>query len=118
MAMSFTPEIPYWYEINIYRTTEQSFVLAIRQFFQSVDEKDTVRAWVFDSLPEVFDHIEQYDVGNDVQMPQVDLSHAAPAELAAMAMDLTSRLKAARLHFSGLVGELLLEIESAESNSF
>lgn len=113
MAMSFTPEIPFWYEINIFRTTEEGFVVAIKEFFQAEESKDSIRAWTFPTLGEVFDHIEGYDAGADVKLPNVDLDAAAPAELAAMAMDLKARVSAARHHFAGLVGELFAEMEAA-----
>ncbi len=110
MAMSYTPDLPYWYEINIYRTDDQRFALAVRLFFQSEEEKDTVRAWTFDSLPDLFDALEAYDAGEDVRAPVLEPS-AAPVELAATALDLRARISAARQHFSGLVGELFAEID-------
>lgn len=114
MAMSFTPGLPYWYEINIYRTSEQRFVLAIRLFHVSEEMRDTVDSWDFDTLPEVFDALEGYDAGRDV-IADVDGVHAAlPAvELAARAMELRARIDAARQHFAGLVGELFAEMDSA-----
>jgi hypothetical protein len=114
MAMSFTPGLPYWYEITIYRTTEQRFVLAIRQFFVSEQEKDTSDAWMFDTLPEVFDALETYDAGRDV-VGDLGGAHAgmAPAELAARAMDLRARVEAARHHFASLLGEFFSEMDGA-----
>lgn len=113
MAMSFTPGLPYWYEITIYRTSDQRFVLAIRLFYVSEHERDTADGWVFATLPEVFDALEAYDAGRDVV---ADLSTARaemPAvELAARALDLRARVAAARHHFAGLVGEFFAELES------
>ena len=114
MAMSFTPKLPYWYEINIYRTDDQHFVLAIRKFFQAEDEKDQVQAWKLESLEQVFDAIESYDAGNDVRLPFSDFSDdAAPADLAARALHLHAEVIAARQHYAGLVGELFVEMEGA-----
>ncbi len=114
MAMSFTPTLPYWYEITIYRTNTQAFVLAIRLFHVSEDEKDQSDAWTFDTLPEVLDAIETYDAGRDVVADIVSLPSDAPAiELAARAMDLRARVSAARHHFAGLVGELFAELDIA-----
>ena len=114
MAMSFTPGLPYWYEITIYRTNEQRFVLSIRLFFVSEHEKDTMDAWMFDTLHDAFDALEAYDAGRDVV---ADLSTARadmPAvELASKALDLRARVEAARHHFAGLVGELFAELESS-----
>lgn len=113
MAMSFSPELPYWYEINIYRTGAQQFALAIRLFYQSEDQRDRADAWAFGSLEEVLAHLESHDAGRDVPMagdwPSAD---APPAELAAASMRMQAEVAAARQHFSGLVGELLSEIDS------
>lgn len=113
MAMSFTPELPYWYEINIFRTSDQRFVLVIKLFHVSEQRKDTTDAWAFDTLPEVFDALETHDAGQDV-VADVDTVHAdLPAvELAARAMELRARITAARQHFAGLVGELFAEIDA------
>lgn len=117
MAMSFTPGLPYWYEITIYRTKDQRFVLGIKLFYVSEEEKDTSDGWIFDTLPEVFDALEAYDAGRDVIADLSAVSAQMPAvELAARALDLRSRVAAARHHFAGLVGELFAELdESAEA---
>ena len=114
MAMSFTPQIPYWYEVNIYRTDAQEFVLAVRLFFQSETEQDTVRAWTFGSLDAVMEAIENYDAGHDIRLNFEGFDEdMPPVEMAARALDLSARVEAARLHFAGLVGELFDEIDSA-----
>lgn len=112
MAMSFTPELPYWYEMNIYRTDTQRFVLIIRLFFQSETEEDFCQAWDFDTLMEVFDAVESYDAGKDVKLPST-ASVATPAEMMAMALELRAKTLAARAHFKGLVGELFEELDAA-----
>ena len=111
MAMSFTPELPYWYELNIYRTDAQHFVLAVKQFFQSEDEDDLCQAWEFESLVEVFDALDSYDAANDVKVPSE--TSASPAELMATAMELRAKVAAARSNFKGLLGELYEEIDAA-----
>lgn len=117
MAMSFTPGLPYWYEITIYRTTDHRFVLGIRLYYVSEEEKDTSDGWIFDTLPEVFDALEAYDAGQDV-IADISTTTATmpPVELAARALELRARVAAARHHFAGLVGELFSELdESAEA---
>jgi hypothetical protein len=114
MAMSFSPLLPYWYEINLYHTREQSFVLAIRQFFQSETERDMVSAWTFETLGEALDALEAYDAAEDVRLTvETDAAQMTAAELAACAMDLRARAKSARSHFSGLVGEFLHQMDMA-----
>jgi hypothetical protein len=118
MAMSFTPGLPYWYEINIYRTSDQRFVLVVKLFHVSEEQKDTVDAWAFDTLPEVFDALEAHDAARDV-VTDVDWAHTGlpPAELAARALELRARIAAARQHFAGLVGELFAEMDAVADSA-
>lgn len=113
MAMSFTPAIPYWYEVNIYRTTSQIFVLVIRMFFQSADEQDYVRAWECDSLADALDLMESYDAGQDVKVTFDPAQPMVVAELTARAMELHARTAAMRAHYAGLVGEFFYDLETA-----
>ncbi|MEM7520402.1 MAG: hypothetical protein AAF307_05130 [Pseudomonadota bacterium] len=113
MAMSFTPGLPYWYEINLYRTAEQGFVVAIRTFFQSEEEVDFVKSWSFSSIHEALAMVETYDPSIDVHVPAVDMSAASPADLAATALALKAEVESRRAHYAGLVGEMLAEIEAA-----
>jgi hypothetical protein len=115
MAMSFTPELPYWYEINIYRTNDQRFVMAVRLFFQSETEDDTVQAWEFHDLPSLFDALEQYDASKDVKVAFKDLHAASPAELTAMALELRAQIAGAKANFAGLIGELFEEMDRVSS---
>lgn len=113
MAMSFTPEIPYWYEINLYRTTESDFVAAVRLFHQSEDKLDTVEAWRCKSLDEALTSLEHYDAANDVEVtliaPGKDM---AASEVAAASLELHARIHAQRQHYRGLVGEILHELDA------
>lgn len=113
MAMSFTPEIPYWYEINLYRTTESQFVATVRLFYQSEDKQDTVEAWQFSSLDEALAAIEHYDAARDVEfvLPEPG-EQLTGAEIAARAMELQGRIQAQRQHYRGLVGEILYELDA------
>jgi hypothetical protein len=113
MAMSFTPELPYWYEINIYRTQDQRFALAIRLFFQSENEENVVKGWDFDMIEEVFDALETYDAAKDVKVTWTELESTAPAELVALSLELQAKVQAARANFKGLVGEMLKDMEQA-----
>lgn len=116
MAMSFTPELPYWFEINLYHTDAQEFVVAIRKFFQSENETDYVNAWSFPNIDAAFAHIESYDPAIDVLIPDMNLATMIPAEMSAMALSLKSEVDAVRHHYAGLVGELFMEIEAVENS--
>ena len=113
MAMSFTPGLPYWYELNIFRTDQQRFVLAVKLFFASENELDSSDAWEFDTLAEVFDAIEAYDAGRDVRFDTQGLADAPAAHMASMSMALRAEVEAARAHFGGLVGELFQQLDDA-----
>ncbi|PJF08878.1 hypothetical protein [Pseudorhodobacter sp. MZDSW-24AT] len=113
MAMSFTPSLPNWYEVNLYRTSDQRFVVAVRLFFQSEAEQDQIRAWDFETLDQALEKLSQYDAGQDVRvsLDQADLS-LPPAELAAMALELRARVDSARRHFASLLGEFFFELDT------
>lgn len=113
MAMSYTPHLPYWYEVNLYRTTGQQFVAAVRLFYQDAQEQDVTRAWEFDTVEQALDAISDYDASEDIRV-SVDPSSKSmsPAELAAHAMDLRSQVSTARRHYQSLVGEFFFELEA------
>jgi hypothetical protein len=112
MAMSFSLSLPYWYEVNLYRTTDQRFVATIKLFYRAENEQDMVKAWEFDSLEQALDKLASYDAGQDVRvtLDPSDLS-ASAAELAACAMELRAKIMAARRHFESLVGEFFYELD-------
>lgn len=113
MAMSFSPEIAYWYEINLYRTDARDFVLAVKLFYQSSDERDICQAWQVASIDEAFEILAGYDAGADVRAGRsIEEVGASPAELAAMAFDLRARVEGARRHFGSLLGELLHDLDT------
>jgi hypothetical protein len=113
MAMSFTPELPYWYEINIYRTNNDHFFLAIRQFFQSETEADNCQAWKFENLAALFDAIESYDAAKDVKIGKLFSLPNAPAELTSVSLELRAEIAAIRANFASLVGELFEELDQS-----
>ena len=113
MAMSFTPDLPYWYELNIYRTAEQKFVLSVKLFFGSTEETDRSKAWQFDTLTEAFDALEAYDAADDVRVEYSHLTGMAAAELAMHSYDIAARISAQRSHFGSLVDELFSELDAA-----
>ena len=97
--------------MNLYHTVDQTFVLAIRVFFQSSDEEDYVRAWEFQSLPEALEKLETYDASQDVHV-KFDLSETCSvADLTAKALDLHARTAASRSHYAGIVGEFFYDLE-------
>lgn len=115
MAMSYTPTLPYWYEINIYRTTNNNFVVAIKLFFQSEDEQDTAHAWRVDSLEEALTHIESYDAAQDVRVQPIAAdAEMSAAELAAYAAQLRAEMLASRRHYASLAGQFFHDLDNGE----
>lgn len=115
MAMSFSPNLPYWYEINLYRTNDQRFVATIRLFFVSEHEEDRVQAWDFGDLDEALEKLIQYDAATDVCLDlSLDPAKAAPAELAAYAMELRAKVADFRNHYQSLIGQFLYELDGTQ----
>jgi hypothetical protein len=113
MAMSFTPGTPFWYEINIWRTEEQGFVLAIKTFYQSEDERDQSRAWATDSFDQVMDLLEDFDPARHMRPGlAADEPGLAPAEMVARALMQRARIEDARMQYGALVGEILHDLET------
>lgn len=113
MAMSFVPGAPYWFEINIYRTTDGRFVTAVRTFFQSEAENDRAKAWEMETFDGVLDVLESYDASHDIRVHGfADDDDMSAVELAAHGYSLMAKAKAARAQFSGLLGEILHELDA------
>lgn len=113
MAMSYTPTLPYWYEINLYRTSDHRFVACVRLFFVSADEQDTARAWECETLDGAIETLVRYDAADDVRL-NVDPSFAdqSAPEMAAQALDLRAQVKGYRQHYATLIGEFLHDLDS------
>lgn len=113
MAMSFVPGAPSWYEINLYRSVEQRFVLAVKQFFRDADEQDLCHAWEFGDFDGALAHMENYDPADDIRV-EIDPGAAMTLpEMAAHALALRARAGEARRQYRALVGEILFDLEKA-----
>lgn len=112
MAMSFVPASPYWFEINIYRTAGQTFVAAVKTFFQAEDARDRARAWEFETFDEVMDALESFDAAAEMRVDTfLDDADLSAVELAAWGYALMAKAKAARDQYHGLLGEILHELD-------
>lgn len=115
MAMSYMPNFPYWYEINIYRTLNQRFVTAVRLFYQDEHTQDSMRAWENDSIDDAIEKLIRYDPAYDVSLSlEAELSGTPPAVIAAQAITLQVRISEARHHYQSLVGEFLYDLENGQ----
>ena len=112
MAMSYTPTLPYWYEANIYRTTDQRFVACVKLFYVSSDEQDTARGWECETLDAAIEKLAQYDAANDVRLSMAyDASGLSAAEMAAYSMELRAQAKSYRHNYASLIGEFLHDLD-------
>ncbi len=113
MAMSYVPGTPFWYELNIYRTSVATFVVGIKFFTKDEGEKDIFRAFQAHTFDEVMSVLEGYDTSQDVRIDvQADDDTLSVAELTVKALGLRARLEEARRQFAGLVGQVLFELDS------
>lgn len=110
MAMSFTPNVPYWYELNLYRS-DSGFAVAIKRFHQSPDVRDLFRAYECRSFDDVVELIEGYEPAEDLTGMTNGANGAMCAvECAQLAMVLKSSIGDIRSHFRELAGEFLCEL--------
>ncbi|MEM0935245.1 MAG: hypothetical protein AAF646_05560 [Pseudomonadota bacterium] len=114
MAMSYTSALPYWFEINLYRASDGTFPVSIKQFYQSSEEKDLARAWVAPTLDEALEIVENFDPAHDVPVSLSLLgSDMSAAEMEAAAFDLQAQVEHARTHYKTLVGEFFHGMDGA-----
>lgn len=112
MGMSYVPGTPFWYELNIYRTSLGSFVVAVKFFTKDDGDKDTFRAFQASTFDEVMSILETYDTSQDVRIDvQADDETLSVAELTVKALGLRARLEEARRQFAGLVGQVLYQLD-------
>lgn len=113
MAMSYHPEMPWWYEFNLFRGGE-GFVVTVKRFHVSEDETDYCRAWEFGDLESAMAALEGYDAAQDVKADRYMVGpDASAAELAAAAMGLRAEIAETRAHYASLVGEFLHDLDEA-----
>jgi hypothetical protein len=111
MAMSYTPQVPFWYEINLYRSMEQNFIATVRLFHQSQDMQDTVRAWEVGTIDEAIKKLTDFDAAHDVPVQlDCDYTKVAAAVAASTALQMLANISEARTHYKSLVGEFLFDL--------
>jgi len=112
MAMSYVPGAAFWYEVNIYRTVSDSFVVYIRMFSKSEDVPDLHRVFECGGFEGVVSLLEEYEAANDVRIDVLADDQSVPLpDLVVRAMGLRSRIEDARRQFGALVGQILFDLE-------
>lgn len=114
MTCGVTPGLPFWYEINAYRTTAGSWVSDIRLFNKEDGRSDLFRVAEHDDVDALFDHFENYDPAGDIAPPgELIDGSASSAELALQTARLQMRIDRICDHYRGLLGDLLGRIDAA-----
>jgi hypothetical protein len=111
MAMSFVAGAPMWFEINIYRRLQQDFVVCLKHYHRDEDEQDICRAWECKDFEAVMMTLETYDPARDLRVDVSFDDDMSVPDLAAHALGLRARAAEARRQYSGLVGEILFDLE-------
>lgn len=107
-----TPALPYWYEINVYRTVIDTFVCDTRLFNKSPDLPDLFRVMEADTLDAAFDHLEAYDAAFDLgSVDELGRPGQSPADLALGIARLQMRADAIRAHYASVVADMLKALE-------
>ncbi len=111
-AMSFGPGAPFWYEVNIFRTHDQQFVVDVRHFTKRDGEQDRFSVFTTASFEDAIQVLETYEPAADIRVDlPVDDESVPLAELGLHAASLRLKIGEARRQFRTLVGEILYELD-------
>ncbi|MEO1328934.1 MAG: hypothetical protein AAFW46_04670 [Pseudomonadota bacterium] len=111
-AMSYTVGTPLWYEINLYRLQDQSFVVDVRMFTKSDEDSDKFTVQHVASFDEAVSALEAYDAAADVRVNvALDDPTASLADLTFQALAVRARVEEARAQYRGLVSQILSDLE-------
>lgn len=99
---------PFWYELNIYLTSSQTFIADIRLFRKGAEEFDQFWVQHFDTLEECIQCFENHDARQFVvaSLP-VDEDSLSLAELTLLGINLRRDMVAAERQYKALVSQLL-----------
>ena len=114
-AMSYVPGTPFWYEINIYQNLNETFVVEIKMFTKSDNDREMFRVMEVSSLSDVFEKLENYQTAHDIEVPLVNFADTrkSVAEVGLQAAQIRLKMKEASRQFSDLVGQILFELEQS-----
>jgi len=105
-ATSYTPQLPFWYELNLWFSDEQKYVLNIRRFAKSDQERDSHIVKVASSTEEVLSAIESYDPLADITV-SIDFSKPMTlAEISLYGIELCGNIEIARKQYHDVVSEM------------
>jgi hypothetical protein len=116
-AMSFTVGTPFWYEVNIFQKVDETFVVEIKIFTKSDNDRELFHAHEISTFSDVFEYLENYDPVCDVDAGPVDFAMRTKsiAEIGLQAAALRLKIDEARRQFGDLVGQILYALEEPDT---
>ena len=107
-ATSWSPSVPAWHEVSLYRTQGQECAASIRMLKKAMGETDIHHAELFASIEDALNWLEEFDPTADLA-PDFDASdrRVSTAEIALFSAALRQHADAVTRQWRGLIGELL-----------
>ena len=99
--------LPYWYEINVYRTVLGAYVSDIRLFSKGVDAPDLFRVAEHEDPDGLHAYLEAYDPCGDLPPIRYDEAATSAAALTLRAIEVQAEMRRITDHYRVTVGALL-----------
>ncbi len=103
---------PFWYEINVFRTTDDRFFADVRLYQKSDAFKERFTVFEASSFEMAIDALRGYDPVRDIQVDTFFDGDVAPVEIALEAARLRLRMEEAKSQYNDLIGDVLSQIEN------
>ena len=103
-----TPVLPYWYELNAYRTASGAYVSDIRLFRKGSDQADAFHVAEHADLEAMIGHLEDYDPSSDLELA-ADMFDGSTSNAALALRTARLQIEVNRIteHYRSLVCQLL-----------
>ena len=103
--------LPFWYEINVYRSVIGTYVSDIRLFGKNEEIADVFRVAEHNGIEELRDHLGRYDPRYDLPPIRYDRSPQSSAALTLCALEVRADMQRISDHYRATVGALLDVLE-------
>jgi len=114
-SMSHELGTPFWYELNIYRTTSDEFVGEVKFFTKSDSQRDTFKTFTAFDTEGLMAKLEEYDPTADIEpncSPKSQVTeHAAKAAL--QVAELSVLMHEAKRQWDDVIGDILFQISAS-----
>ncbi|MEM9726410.1 MAG: hypothetical protein AAF909_13250 [Pseudomonadota bacterium] len=118
-GMSFRVGTPFWYELNVFKTSASGYVADVRHFTKADGETDKFSVCVADTMEEVLDFFESYKPSHDVRA-EFDLEDdsESASELAFKALALRLKIEEAKSQYESMVSEIFSQLEAEGGDAY